>query len=146
MNKINNYHTVQQPTNFNNWIDNFFNHSIGDVIGSDFIMNQASVNITELSDAFQIELAAPGLEKSDFDINIDKNKLSISIEKILKGKKQGGKYTRREFDFSSFKRSFQLREDIDTNEISASYENGILLLLLPKKVKEEIEKRIIEIS
>ena len=146
MNKINHYHPVKQATNFNSWIDNFFNHSIGDVIGSDFVMNQASVNITELPDAFQIELAAPGLEKSDFDINIDKNQLSVSIEKILKEEKQEGKYTRREFDFSSFKRSFQLREDIDTNEISASYENGILFLLLPKKVKAEIEKRTIEIS
>ena len=136
-----------KSSNLDYWLDNFFNHTIGDVIGSDFVMNQASANIIELSDAYRIELAAPGLEKSDFEINVEKNKLSIAVKKTIEQEAEEGKYKRREFDFNAFKRSFQLSEDIDSNEINASYENGVLALLLPKKEQAKAAaKRSIEIS
>ncbi|MFI2742260.1 Hsp20/alpha crystallin family protein [Zhouia sp. PK063] len=108
-----------------------------------------SVNIKESEDHFQIELAAPGLKKDDFNIAIDENVLTISSSKENKNeiKEDEGKYTRREFSYSEFKRAFNLPETIDEGKINASYENGVLVLTLPKK-EEALPKpkKFIEIS
>ncbi|MFK8104651.1 MAG: Hsp20/alpha crystallin family protein [Saprospiraceae bacterium] len=147
MNKGNNCSPRKRNNNLDNWIDNFFNHNIGDFMGADFVKNQAAANIVELPDAFRIELAAPGLEKTDFDIKVEKNRLSIAVNKTVERSAEDGKFTRREFDFNTFQRSFQLRKDIEMDQIDASYEQGVLSLVLPKKVKEEaVEKRTITIS
>ena len=81
------------------------------------------------------QLAAPGLQKSDFNINIENDYLVISAEKKTEKEETGneGKFTRREFNYSSFKRSFQLDENINREGIAASYENGVLSITLPKK-------------
>lgn len=96
-----------------------------------------ATNIKETDNGFAIELAAPGLDKSDFKIKLDNNVLEISSEKSEKKHQEEGKYTRREFQYSSFKRSWTLPETIDTEAISASYVNGVLNVTLPKKQNAE---------
>ncbi|WP_372754453.1 Hsp20/alpha crystallin family protein [Labilibaculum sp.] len=93
-----------------------------------------SVNISESSSEFVIELAAPGMHKNDFKINLENNQLNISSEKKEEKESKKEKYTRKEFSYQSFQRSFQLPvELVDANKISAEYKEGILRLLLPKK-------------
>lgn len=108
-----------------------------------------SVNIKESEKDFQIELAAPGLAKEDFTIEVNENVLTISCEKEKKDEvvKEGGKYTRREFNYTQFKRAFTLPETIDESKINAVYNKGVLHLVLPKK-EEALPKtkRLIDIS
>lgn len=106
-----------------------------------------AVNISELPEAFVIEIAAPGLEKGDFQLNLDKDLLTVKVAKEVKNEEDGPKWHRREFTFSSFERSFRLPETISQENISAKYESGILFLTLPKR-DEAVEKpmRTIEIS
>lgn len=127
--------------------DHFFNGSIADFVGSDFVNNQPSVNILESEKAFNIELAAPGLEKKDFHLKVEEDQLKITFEKKTKEESEGKKFTRREFSYNSFERTFNLSDNVDKNKISASYENGILNITITKKEVEEKEtKRTIEIS
>jgi HSP20 family protein len=106
------------------------------------------VNMWETEQSFTIELMAPGLEKKDFDIQVDNALLTISSER--KGEQavqEEVKYTRKEFTFASFKRSFSLPETINEEGINASYQNGILAITLPKK-EEALPKakRLVAIS
>lgn len=106
-----------------------------------------AVNIKENEDSFEILLAAPGLTKEDFAIEIDENILKISSDIKQTEEVKEEKFSRREFSFSSFKRAFTLPETVNENKIEASYVNGILKLSLPKK-EEALpkEKRSIQIS
>ena len=92
-----------------------------------------TVNITENSNHYNVALAAPGLKKDDFKIDVDGNMLTISSEKEEKKEEKDEKYTRKEYSFSSFSRSFTLPEDVKEEAIEASYENGVLNLKLPRK-------------
>lgn len=137
--------------NFNSGInsifDDLFNNSFSNFVGSDFASNVPSVNISESADNFKIELAAPGLQKEDFDINVEKNTLTISAKKEVSKEVNEEKFTRKEFGYSSFSRSFQLPEGVESNAIEASYENGILIIALPKKEEaKELAPRAIEVS
>lgn len=128
--------------------DDFFGRNIGDVVGTDFATNMPSVNISETAQGYQLEVAAPGLTKEDFRISLDKDRLTISSEKSTKHETTEGKFTRREFNYNSFARSFVLPKTVDKDNISAKYENGVLMLSVPKKaevVKEE-KSRVIEIG
>jgi HSP20 family protein len=119
---------------FSRMFDEFFNRNISDFIGGDFGINQPNVNILEEDDKFKIEVAAPGLDKSDFDIKMENGFLTISAQKKdSKEEKEDGKYTRREFNYSYFSRSFQLPEVTDIENIHASYDRGILSVELGKK-------------
>jgi HSP20 family protein len=93
------------------------------------------VNIKETADNFKVEVAAPGMSKKDFKIELDGNMLSISSEKRDEREdKEDGKYTRKEFSYQSFYRTFNLPKDVvDADKIQAQYENGLLQLLIPKK-------------
>ncbi|RMG15912.1 MAG: Hsp20/alpha crystallin family protein [Bacteroidetes bacterium] len=106
----------------------------------------AKVNVMEKNDAFQIEVAAPGLKKEDFQLQVDKDILSIRVQKENKQEESGEKYMRREFSFESFERRFQLPESVDQGKIEAKYENGVLYVLLPKKAEEVQKERMIEIA
>lgn len=97
----------------------------------------AMVNIRETADQYELQLLAPGLNKEDFKIDVDKNLLTISFEHKEESKETDQKWIRQEFKMSSFKRSFSLNEKIDAAAIKATYENGILNVSLPKKEKEE---------
>jgi len=92
-----------------------------------------SVNISESNKDYHFEVAAPGLEKKDFKIEVDNNTLTISSEKKEEKNEEKENYRRREFSYRSFSRSFQLPENSNPDKIDAKYDNGILKLSLPKK-------------
>ena len=105
-----------------------------------------AVNVIESEDAFKIELAAPGLKKEDFKVNIHENTLTISTEKKEESTETVENYTRKEFNFSTFKRSFTLPKTVDSEKIVATYNDGVLALQLPKKEEAKPkEPRLIEI-
>ena len=110
--------------------------------------NIPAVNIKETDTAFGLELAAPGKTKEDFIIEIDHNVLTISSEtkNETEQTENNGRYTRREFSYTSFRRAFTLPETVNTDAINAVYENGVLLITLPKK-EEALPKpkRLIDI-
>lgn len=119
-------------------IDDVFNRSISDLVGSDLSVTTPSVNISENDDSFTMEIAAPGLSKSDFKIAIEKDQLIVSSEKSSDSAQvEEGKWTRKEFNYTSFKRSFHLSDSVDAEKIQATYENGILVLTLPKKEEKK---------
>ncbi len=133
------------PFKLSVFADDIFNKSISDFLGSDHTLNQPASNIVELNDRFTIDLAAPGLTKEDFNIKLDKNYLIVSSEKKSEAESGEGKFTRKEFNYSSFKRSFLLPKEANQQEISASYNNGVLSITLLKK-EEEQEKGAVEIE
>ena len=105
----------------------------------------------ESDDNFKIEVAAPGLEKKDFNLSVEKEQLFIESSKEeskeVKEEVKEEKFTRREFNYTSFKRSFHLPENVDVNKIGAKYENGVLNITLPKVEKAKVEdKHTIKIS
>ncbi|GAA4781026.1 Hsp20/alpha crystallin family protein [Olivibacter ginsenosidimutans] len=107
-----------------------------------------SVNIHETNDNFEVDMAAPGMNKEDFKVELDGNTLTISSNKKYEQEDKQEGYTRREFSYQSFQRSFTLPKDVvDEDKIEARYDNGILHLIIPKK--EEAKKkapRLIEIA
>jgi len=106
-----------------------------------------SVNVIENEKAFTIEVAAPGLKKDDFKIEIENDLLTISSEKEEKNEEEKENYRRKEFSYNYFSRSFRLPENLVTDNIDAKYENGILRLALPKKeVTPAKPKKEIKIS
>ncbi|MBY5958391.1 Hsp20/alpha crystallin family protein [Membranicola marinus] len=98
-----------------------------------------ATNIREKDDAFVIEVASPGMKKSDFEVNVDNGVLTISYDFEDNIEKEGEHYTHREFGYSSFKRSFTLPDSVDGDQVSAKYSEGILFVHLPKK--EEAKKK-----
>jgi len=127
-------------------LDDVFSRSISDFMGADSATTVPSVNISENADSFVLELAAPGLEKKDFTIAVPHDQLIITCSKEKeKEDHEEGRWTRKEFNYHSFKRSFNLSDRIDVNQIGASYENGILKVTLPKK-EEAKEKGPLQIA
>ncbi len=100
-----------------------------------------AVNIRETSESFEVEMAAPGMSKKDFRIELDNNLLTISsVKKQENEQKEGDRYTKKEFSYQSFQRSFSLpKEVVDDEKIQARYEDGVLRLSIPKK--EEAKPR-----
>lgn len=108
---------------------------------------EPALNIRETDDNFEIELAAPGFGKKDFNVTIDDGCLNISAEKSSKVEEKEENYTRREFSYNSFERSLKIPESVKEEEIKAKYKDGILSFKLTKK--EEAKKRppkVIEIA
>ncbi|WP_316836707.1 Hsp20/alpha crystallin family protein [Pedobacter nutrimenti] len=103
------------------------------------------VNILESDADYKIELAAPGLNKEDFQINLKKDTLSVWAEKKV-GEEDKKEYTRREFDYFSFARSFVLPESVDGDKISAEYTNGILNITIGKKDESQSQNKEIKVS
>ncbi|WP_405291599.1 Hsp20/alpha crystallin family protein [Algibacter sp. Ld11] len=118
-----------------NWLDDIFNRDLPSVFTSNFNtgVSLPKVNIKETADAYVVEMAVPGLKKSDFKLDLDHNVLSISTEKKETHEEQQENYTRKEFGYSAFKRTFTLPETVNDDNISANYQDGILNILLPKK-------------
>ncbi|MBD0832001.1 Hsp20/alpha crystallin family protein [Aestuariibaculum sediminum] len=121
--------------NINSWFDDIFSNRLGTEFMPDFNngMSLPKVNIVDSEDKFAIEMAVPGLEKSDFDINIDDNVLSVGAESKSEVSKEEKHYTRKEFGYSSFKRTFTIPQSVDIEKIKADYKEGILKINLPKK-------------
>lgn len=133
------------------FFDNLLTRDLMDWNNSNFSGTNTTlpaVNIKENEDSFVIEVAAPGLTKNDFKVNLDQNRLTISSERSEEKNETEEKYSRREFSYQSFQRSFTLPESaVDGDKIAARYNDGILQVTLPKR--EEIKPkpaRTIEIS
>lgn len=109
------------------------------------VLHFPPVNIIETPAAYLVELAAPGFEKSDFKVSLDANVLSISTEKKEEKTEEANKLIRREFSHKAFKRTFTIDEKIDSDNITAKYENGILKLELAKKEPVKPETKEINI-
>lgn len=137
--------------NNNNWLnqwprlfDDILSRDVFDSALSNFSATDTTlpaVNIKETDDHFEVEMAAPGMTKKDFKIELQDNTLIISSEKQDMREEQGKEqYTRREFSYQSFQRVFNLpKEVVDEDKIKARYDNGVLHLLIPKK--EEVKKK-----
>lgn len=131
-------------SNLPSLVDEFF----GKDLLSDFDLQTGvtmpSVNIIENSDEFKLEVAAPGLNKEDFNIDLHNNVLTISSEKETKEEKEGDKILRREFSYASFKRSFTLPTSVEAEKIAAKHNDGILVISIPKKeeAKEKPARQI----
>lgn len=127
------------------FMDQFFNNSITNMVGMDASYTMPSANILEEKDRFVLELAAPGLEKSSFNISMEKDQLIVSAEKSNEQEETGDTYKRREFNYTHFTRSFHLPKYVNREKIEAGYEDGILSILLPK-MEEAIEKEPMSIE
>ena len=95
--------------------------------------NVPSANVTESEKEYLIELAAPGLTKKDFRVEMENGMLTISVEKKEEKQEENGGYSRKEYSYNSFSRSFTLPENCKSDKVDAKYEDGILKLVLPKK-------------
>ena len=132
--------------------DDFMTRSFWDWNNSNYSMTNTTVpavNIVENENSFEVELAAPGMDKKDFNIELDNNLLTISSEKKEEKEiKEDERFTKREFSYQSFQRSFTLPKDVvDSEKINAKYENGILRLIIPKKDEaKQKPRRVIKIS
>lgn len=115
---------------WNEWFDN------GSFWGR--TMNIPAVNITEHKDQYQVSLAVPGMKKADFKIGVDGNILTITSEKEESKEEKEKKFTRKEYNYTSFSRSFTLPEEVNREKIEAEYEDGVLKITLPRK--EEVKK------
>ena len=128
-------------------LDEFFTSSgIGDVFGQDAENQSPLTNVYEYDDRTSIELAAPGLTKSDFMLNIENDCLTIEVKKEAEHKSEENvKVKRKEFDYSTFKRSFRLKDEFDTQKITAKYESGILYIAIPKRSTDTDQSIKIEV-
>ena len=131
-----------RPAHLADMFQNFFESDFNDVFNRRF--SDPAANIIETPDSFQLDLAAPGMKKDDFKIHLENNILTISSEVEDEKLEEGKNYSRKEFFFGSFTRSFTLPKIVDLEKISADYENGILKVMLPKKeeAKLDIKKEI----
>jgi len=132
---------IRKKSAFPSFVDEFFG---GDLLPRFFVendnsMNVPAVNIKEGKDDFKIEVAAPGLDKNDFKIDLDNNVLTVSSEKENKVEEDHDRFMRKEFSYSRFSRSFSLPESVDAEKISASHKDGILTILVPKKEQARIK-------
>lgn len=137
--------TLMRRTDYSGFpslLENFFGRDLMDFEDmASGKSNLPAVNIQENEQAFAIEVAAPGLKKDDFKLNLEHNVLTISSEKEVQHEEKDnkGNFTRREFSYQSFSRSFRLPETANADQIQANYQDGILKINIPKK--EEAKQR-----
>jgi len=106
-----------------------------------------AVNISDNENDFTVEMAAPGMKKSDFNINLDHNVLTISSEQKEEKEQKDKHFTKKEFSYRSFERSFTLPEAVDQEKISAKYIDGVLKVVLPKKEEAKVKpSKLIKVS
>ena len=132
--------------------DDFFNRDLFNWGNSNFSDTNTSipaVNIKETVENYEVEVAAPGMTKKDFKVELDGNALTISSERShQKEEREDERYSRKEFSYQSFQRTFTLQKDVvDIDQINAKYENGLLHLHIPKKEEaKQKPPRLIQIS
>ncbi len=131
------------PMTRSNWpslVDEFLGK---DLLGNFFDgytgVNMPAVNIVEGKEDFRIEVAAPGLDKKDFRIDLNNNVLTISSEKENNNEEKNERYMRREFSYTSFKRSFSLPETANLEKVVANHKDGILQISVPKKEEAKVK-------
>jgi HSP20 family protein len=117
-------------------MENLFSSFFGnDLTSKDYAGYVPSVNIAETEHSYVIEASAPGFEKKDFNVQVEDGVLTVSGEHKTETTDQGKQFVRKEFNYGSFSRSFNLVDLVDENKIDAKYENGILKIELPKNEK-----------
>lgn len=119
------------------WFDNLFDSKL---------ISTPSVNIIENDEAYLIDIATPGFNKSNFNVEINGDKLEVSAESSIENDEDTLNYKKREFSYSSFRRSFSLPKNVDHNKVSADYVDGILKLSIPKNKNKDSPTRRIEIG
>jgi len=129
------------PTSFNNLIDRFFNESLSRSGGSAYSF-VPKVDVIENENAYEIQLAAPGLNKEDFKIDVNDNLLTISGERKFNKEKKEHNFHSIETHYGTFGRSFSLPENVDVTKIEAKYNNGILEITVPKDEKKVLKASI----
>lgn len=127
---------------WNNVFNTLFNDTLLETRAS---VKAPAVNISESKTGYQIEVAAPGLRKEDFKINLEKNVLNVSAERKTENTEEDKQYSKREFSYQSFSRSFNLPDTIDSEAVEATYENGILSIQLSKR-EDQIKQKTIEVK
>lgn len=136
------------PTLFEGgWMDRFFNSPLDEFTNFGKVMNVPAVNVTETEKEFKLSIAAPGLEKKDFKVEAIDEMLTISAEHEREEKETNDRFNRREYNYSSWSRSFSLPENCDYSKIDATYKNGELKISIPKmEVKEPKKVKSISVS
>ena len=135
-----------------NLLDNIFLENRLDRLNNYETFSNPAVNIIENLSNFVIELAAPGLHKENFSIEVEEDTLKIAYKEVKEYQEQEQKndnavqYKRREFNFGSFEKSFKLPENVKVEDILANYEDGVLKVTLPKMEEKKVLKRMVEIS
>lgn len=129
-------------------LDNLFLDSRLDAMKNYETFSIPAVNIFENLPNFVVEMAVPGLKKEDFTIEIEEDTLKISSKRVEEKKEENNdsRVRRREFNYTSFERSFKLPENIKAEDIQANYENGVLRVTLPKMEEKKALKKMVEIS
>lgn len=127
------------PTSFSTLVDKLFNDSLARSGGSTFV---PKVDILETEKAFELHVAAPGLSKEDFRIELNDNVLTVSGERRMKDEKKEKNFYSIETNYGAFSRSFTLPENVDSTKIAAKYNNGILELTIPKDEKKLLKTTI----
>ena len=126
-----------------------------DFFGRDWFLNNdqsitntmPAVNIADNEDNYLVEMVAPGLKKKDFKVELDNQLLTISYQKEIENKSKEANYTKREFHYHTFKRSFTLPQTVENEKINAKYEDGILKVMIPKKEEaKQKASRLISIA
>jgi len=133
------YNTDYVPTTFSSLVDRFFNDSLTRSGGSSFV---PKVDIIENENSYELHVAAPGLNKEDFNIEVKDNYLTVSGERKFTNEKKDKNFHAIETQYGSFSRSFVLPENIDGAKINARYNNGILEVLVPKDEKKALKTTI----
>ncbi|MFI5153958.1 MAG: Hsp20/alpha crystallin family protein [Chitinophagales bacterium] len=117
------------------WLDKFINSPLEDYFNFSRVLNVPAVNVNETDDQYFLSFASPGLEKKDIQVQVEDDMLTISAQKEEKEEKIG-KYNRREYNYSSWTRSFTLPDDADESKIKAEYKNGELKVEIPRSEKK----------
>ena len=130
------------------WVEKFFNSPLDDYFNFGKMMNVPAVNVSETDKEFKLNIAAPGLEKSDFKVDAYDDMLTISAEHEREDKDESdGRFNRREYNYSSWSRSFSIPENCDLDKINAEYKNGELKVIIPKKeIKEPKSSKTISVK
>ncbi len=136
------------PSLFDNaWMEKIFNAPLDEFFNFGKVMNVPAVNVTETEKDFRLSIAAPGLDKKDFRLNAYEDLLTISAEKESEEEEIKGTFNRREYNYSSWSRSFTLPENCNVEKIDAVYKNGELRIVIPKlEVKEPKKMKKISVN
>jgi len=128
---------------FNDVFDSIFN----DTFFNDRMTSRVpAANVSESEDHYHVELAAPGLKKEDFKLNLERNVLNISVEQQSENNNTQKNYTKREYSYSSWVRSFTLPDSADAEQIDATYTDGVLKIDIAKREEAKMVRRQIEIK
>ena len=153
--KGNNGNTALPSGTASNWVDQLFQSNLNRFFNDDFwgfsgIDQQVNVpvNLRETDQSYEMSIIAPGLRKEDFKLNVADNLLTVSYEQKQENNEQNAQegWLRKEYNMQSFSRSFTLDDSVDVNKITASYDNGVLHLILPKKETARRIAKTIEIK